>query len=194
MHPPAPPAAPVDFYEVMQISPNADSDTIHRIYRLLAVRFHPDNQETGSLETFRGITEAYQTLGDPEKRAAYDVSHRETRRLTWKIFDQCAAPLGVDGERRKREGVLTLLYRKRIATPDQAHLTLREIEELLGVPREHLEFTVWYLREGQLIQRSDNGRLTITLKGVDLAEAALERKGTISLLSAAPAAASQRVA
>jgi curved DNA-binding protein CbpA len=195
MQPPAPPAAPVDFYEAMQISPNADSDTIHRIYRLLAQRFHPDNQETGSLEAFRGITEAYQTLGDSEKRAAYDVAHRETRRLTWKIFDQCAAPLGVDGERRKREGVLTLLYRKRIANPEQAFLTLREIEELLGVPREHLEFTVWYLREGQLIQRSDNGRLTITLKGVDLAEAALERKaGTISLLSAAPAAASQRVA
>ena len=35
-----------DFYEVLQISPNADPDTIHRIYRLLAQRFHPDNAET----------------------------------------------------------------------------------------------------------------------------------------------------
>jgi curved DNA-binding protein CbpA len=178
--------APVDFYEVMQISPNAGSDTIHRIYRLLAQRFHPDNQETGSLEIFRSLTEAYQTLGDPEKRAAYDVSHREMRQLKWKIFDQASAPVGVDVERRKREGVLTLLYRKRIAAPDQAHLTLKEIEELLGVPREHLEFAVWYLREAQLVQRSDNGRLTITLKGVDLAEVALERKAApVSLLSAA---------
>ncbi len=108
---------------------------------------------------------AYHTLIDPEKRAAYDVHHRDTRRLTWRIFDQSTAPMGVDGERRKREGVLTLLYRKRVSEPEQPFLMLKEMEELLGVPREHLEFTVWYLRESQLIQRSDNGRFTITLKG-----------------------------
>jgi hypothetical protein len=47
---------------------------------------------------------------------------------------------------------------------------LRDLEELLGVPKEHLEFTLWYLKEGQFAVRSDNGRVTITLKGVDLAE------------------------
>ena len=34
----------IDYYEVLQISPNADPDTVHRVYRLLAQRFHPDNQ------------------------------------------------------------------------------------------------------------------------------------------------------
>jgi curved DNA-binding protein len=176
----------IDFYEVLQISPNADSDTIHRIYRILAQRFHPDNQETGNPENFKTLTDAYHTLTDPEKRAAYDVQHRESRRLTWRIFDQSTAPMGVDGERRKRDGVLTLLYRKRVATPDQPSLMLKDLEELLGVPKEHLEFTVWYLRESQLIQRADNGRFIITLKGVDAAEAALDRKsGTVSLLTSA---------
>jgi curved DNA-binding protein len=33
----------VDYYEFLQISPNADVDTIHRVYRFLAARFHPDN-------------------------------------------------------------------------------------------------------------------------------------------------------
>lgn len=176
----------IDFYEVLQISPNADADTIHRIYRILAQRFHPDNQETGNQEIFRTLTEAYHALADPEKRAAYDVHHREARRLTWRIFDQSTAPMGVDGERRKREGVLTLLYRQRVSRPDQAFLMLKELEELLGVPKEHLEFTTWYLRESQLIQRGDNGRFTITLKGVEAAEAALERKSaTVSLLASA---------
>ena len=182
----APPLA--DFYEVMQISPNADSDTIHRIYRLLAQRFHPDNQDSGRLEVFRALTEAYQTLGDPEKRAAYDVAHSAMRQLKWKIFDQATAPVGVDVERRKREGILTLLYRKRLSNPDHGYLNIKEIEELLGVPREHLEFPIWYLREAQLVQRSDNGRLVITLKGVDLAETALEsQKMPLSLPSAAAA-------
>ena len=177
----------VDYYEILQISPNADPETIHRIYRILAQRFHPDNQQTGNQEMSQSLTEAYHTLTDPEKRAAYDVQHRDARRLTWRIFDQSTAPMGVDGERRKREGVLTLLYRKRVSEPEQQFILLRELEELLGVPKEHLEFTVWYLRESQLIQRADNGRFTITLKGVDAAEESLERKvATVSLLPAAP--------
>jgi curved DNA-binding protein CbpA len=180
------PPAFVDFYEVLQISPNADSDTIHRIYRILAQRFHPDNQATGNPENFKSLTEAYHALADPEKRAAYDVHHRDARRLTWRIFDQSTAPMGVDGERRKRDGVLTLLYRKRVSQPEQPFLMLKELEELLGVPKEHLEFTVWYLRESQLIQRSDNGRFTITLKGVDAAEEVLDHKlRTVSLLPSA---------
>jgi curved DNA-binding protein CbpA len=160
----------VDYYEVMQISPNADSDTLHRVYRILAQRYHPDNQETGDAEEFRLITEAYGTLGDPALRIAYDVKHKTARRLNWKIFDQSNSTQGVDAERRKREGVLSLLYRKRVCQPEQPSMSLRELEELLGVPKEHLEFTIWYLKEGQYAQRADNGRVAITLKGVDLAE------------------------
>lgn len=179
-------AHPADLYEVLQISPNADAETIHRVYRILAQRFHPDNLQTGNPELFQGLTAAYHTLADPQKRAAYDVQHRETRRVTWKIFDQSTAAMGVDAERRKRDGILGLLYRKRMAQPDQAHLTLRELEDLLAVPKEHLEFALWYLRESQFIQRGDSGRFTITLKGVDIAEASLDRKGSgVTLLPAA---------
>ena len=38
-----------DYYEVLQISPNADPDTVHRVYRFLAARFHPDNQKSGNV-------------------------------------------------------------------------------------------------------------------------------------------------
>lgn len=166
----------VDFYETMQISPNADLDTVHRVYRILAQRFHPDNKETGSAETFFNLTTAYQVLSDPEKRAAFDIEHRTTRRLTWKIFDQTTSAQGVEAERRKRSGILALLYRKRIAQPDQASMSLKDFEELLGVPKEHLEFTLWYLKEGLFVTRSDNGRYSITLKGVDLAESLSENR------------------
>jgi curved DNA-binding protein len=160
----------VDFYESLQISPNADPDTVHRVYRLMAQRFHPDHKDTGNAEMFRLISEAYHILSDPERRAAYDVQHREARRLTWRIFDQTNSAQGVASERRKREGVLSLLYRKRVNEPDQPAMTLREVEDLLGIPKEHLEFTLWYLKEGQFVQRADNARYAITLKGVDLAE------------------------
>ncbi len=41
-----------DYYEFLQISPNAEFDTIHRVYRFLALRFHPDNPETCDPDKF----------------------------------------------------------------------------------------------------------------------------------------------
>lgn len=162
----------VDYYETLQISPNADQETVQRVYRMLAQRYHPDNSATGDAEMFRQVTEAYETLGDLERRGGYDAYHRDARRLTWKIFDQTTASQGVEAERRKRQGILSLLYRKRMMQPDNPGMMLKDFEDLLGVPREHLEFSLWYLKEGQYLQRFDNGRHTITLKGVELAESA----------------------
>jgi len=70
----------LDCYEVMQLSPNADAETIARVYRLLAARYHPDNRETGDSEKFIRLSEAYQILSDPEKRARYDVGQRDSVR------------------------------------------------------------------------------------------------------------------
>lgn len=166
----------IDHYETMQISPNADLETIHRVYRILAQRYHPDNTVTGDIDLFRTLTEAYEALSDPEKRAVFDIEHRATRRLTWKIFDQSTSSQGVDAERRKRSGILALLYRKRVAQPDNPSMNLKDFEDLLGVPKEHLEFTLWYLKEGHFVTRMDNGRHSITLKGVDLAESMSESR------------------
>jgi curved DNA-binding protein CbpA len=172
----------IDYYEVLQVSPNADQETIQRVYRILAQRFHPDNRDTGNEDAFRRLSEAYAELGDPERRGGYDVRHREERRLTWKIFDQTHATQGAEGEKRKRLGILQLLYRKRLVEPAQPTMTLHEFEDLLGVPKEHLEFSLWYLREGQYVNRADNGKHTITLKGVDLAETLAERREAAPML------------
>jgi hypothetical protein len=66
----------LDYYEVMQLSPHADQDTIVRMYRILAARYHPDNKETGNSEVFLRVSEAHAMLGDPEKRAVYDALRR----------------------------------------------------------------------------------------------------------------------
>jgi curved DNA-binding protein CbpA len=66
----------LDCYEAMQLSPRADAETISRVYRLLAARYHPDNRETGNSEKFIRLSEAYQILSNPEKRARYDAGYR----------------------------------------------------------------------------------------------------------------------
>ncbi len=160
----------LDFYEIMQLSPNADTETITRVYRILASRYHPDNSETGDPETFVQLTEAYQTLSDPEKRAGYDAQHRENKRIQWKIFDQASATTGVEAEKRKRQGILGLLHSLTLQDPEHAAMSIRSFEDLLGCPREHLESALWYLRGKGYIQRGDNGRYTITVPGFDQAE------------------------
>ncbi len=164
----------VDYYEALQLSPNADTETVQRVFRLLAQRFHPDNPESGDGEMFRRISEAHGVLTDAEKRAAYDNLYRATRGRHWKIFEQPKAAQGMQAEKRKRTAILSLLYTKRMTESEKPHLTLMELEELLAVPREHLEFGLWFLREAQCIIRSDNARYTITVKGVETLEAVEE--------------------
>lgn len=159
----------VDYYEVLQISPNADQETVHRVYRVQAQRFHPDNKESGNASAFRQIAEAYQILSDPKKRADYDARHRSSRPQP--KFDPNVSPAStLADEHRKRHEILTILYRKRLAQPDQPSLGLRDLLDLVGMPREQLEFSLWYLKEGGYLLRTDSARHSITLKGVELIE------------------------
>ena len=44
-----------DYYEILEISPNANSETIERIFRYLAMRYHPDNQDTADQFRFSEV-------------------------------------------------------------------------------------------------------------------------------------------
>jgi len=63
-----------DYYEVLGVPRNADTEAIKKAYRKLALKYHPDrnNGDKESEEKFKEATEAYEVLRDPEKRAAYD--------------------------------------------------------------------------------------------------------------------------
>lgn len=178
-----------DYYELLQINPKADVETIHRVYRLQAQRFHPDNGETGDEQMFRLLTKGYQTLTDPEQRAAYDLRLTKIQQRRWKIFEKPVQVMGVEGELRKRQGILGMLYNKRIQEPRTPELTVHEFETMLGVPKEHLEFNFWYLREAGYVTRSDNGRFTITIKGVDH----FEQQSQAAAAAAAAAEAARQV-
>jgi hypothetical protein len=157
----------LDCYEIMQLSPKASADTIHRVHRILAQRYHPDTPDTGNSEMFIRVTAAARILSDPEQRAKYDARYHATRQLHWKIFDQAEAALGPQAERAKRKGILGLLYAKAAHDIERASMTAIDFEEILGCPREHLQAALWYLKGKGYIQRGDNGRYTITVLGFD---------------------------
>jgi hypothetical protein len=159
-----------DYYEVLQLSRQADTDTIHRVFHVLAQRYHPDNRETGNDLLFRQVVEAHTVLSHPERRAAYDVRLAAADRVRLKIFDSLESTQGVQAEIRKRKGVLRLLYAKRLTDPTQPAMRGREFAEMLGCPMEHLEFSLWFLRERKLIVRGDNNQFEITCNGVEAFE------------------------
>jgi hypothetical protein len=163
-----------DCYEVMQLSPNADTETIDRVYRLLAKRWHPDNGNTGNPDLFVQLNQAYDLLRDPVRRAAYDRHYQEAKRAQWNVFDQSTATTGAASEPRKRDGILGLLYAKILQGPEHAAIGILEFEQLLGCPREHLQTALWYLRGKGYIQRTDSGRYAITVDGYEVAEASLQ--------------------
>src|SRR5689334_24141666 len=63
-----------DFYAVLGVSASASQDEIKKQYRKLAARYHPDKNpnDAKAADRFKEISEAYQVLGDADKRKQYD--------------------------------------------------------------------------------------------------------------------------
>jgi curved DNA-binding protein CbpA len=157
-------------YEFLQISPTAEADTIHRVFRFLAARFHPDNPETGNSDKFHELKMAYDVLSDPKLRAEYDsmcagnLPEPDPLSTSLDFMDD------MDGELNRRLAVLALLYIKRRTNPDAPEVSLHEVETRMGFPRDYLEFTLWYLQRKGYIARADNAAFTLLAEGVDFVE------------------------
>ena len=148
-----------DYYELLQISPNADPDTVTRVFRLLARRYHPDQPDTGNEEKFREILAAYAVLSDPEKRARYDVNHVAIRRERWRFVSEGAPDAGdYAAEHQVRLVMLEILYARRRTEPHKPGLSLLDLAELMGQPLEHLEFSSWYLVQKKFVLRNDQSQ------------------------------------
>ena len=68
-----------NLYAILGVAPNASDEEIKKVYRALAMRYHPDrNQALGAEARFKAVTKAYEILSDAAKRAEYNqsVNHR----------------------------------------------------------------------------------------------------------------------
>jgi curved DNA-binding protein CbpA len=158
----------MDYYELLQISPNADHETVHRVFKYLAARLHPDNVHTGDAGKFQLVKSAYDVLSSPLRRKEYDAKREgdAIRPLSSSIdfMDQ------LEGEANRRMAVLAVLYYRRRTHPGHPEVSLAELEERMGFPRDYLDFTLWYLVKKKYLAGADNACYALTVEGVDYVE------------------------
>jgi len=134
----------LDYYEFLQISPHADQDTIHRVFRYLAARFHPDNPESGDADIFAQLKAAYDILSNPSRRAEYDKARKMEAPDKPPLSTSIDFMDSMEGELNRRLAVLAVLYFRRRSHPYTPEVALSEIEKRMGFPRDYLDFTTWY--------------------------------------------------
>lgn len=88
----------IDLYAVLQVHPTAEPEIVDAAYRRLARMYHPDvNKAPGAHETMIRINLAYEIIGDPAKRAAYDRDRANRQQTEWQAWTERA-----ERERRER--------------------------------------------------------------------------------------------
>ena len=155
---------------------------IRYAYRFLAAQYHPDNGETGDADRFRIITDAWKTLSDDGKRAAYDMSlgaqeqtkgvqqHKAQPKVN--EFGRDALPnipkTGISwNEIELRLAILQILLAARKKKPATGGASGKMLMDCLQIDSIiQIEFALWYLREKQFIETGERVFM-ITGKGLD---------------------------
>ena len=189
----------VNFYEALELEPNARRRDVERSFRLLARRYHPDNQATGDRERFDAIVMAHRVLGDDGRRAKYHAENFDNL-PPLQFADDAAAdaaeaagstgaeesaafdPHGIENDAWIQNHILTLLYQRRRLNTKEPGVGDAELEDMAFCPAEHLEFHLWYLKAKGWIAKGEDGLMAITIHGVDRA-AEIYRDGGARLIT-----------
>ncbi len=173
--------ADLSLYQLLHVDRDAHVTIIRYAYRFLAAQYHPDNGETGDAEKFRIITEAWKTLSDEGKRAAYDMSlgaqeqnrggkeHKAQPKVN--EFGRDTLPTMVKAgiswnEIELRLAILQVLLAARKKKPASGGASGKMLMDCLQLDSIiEIEFALWYLREKHYIE---TGERVFMITGVGL--------------------------
>jgi len=198
----------LNYYELLQVDRDAHVTIIRYAYRFLAAMYHPDNAETGNADKFRTISEAWNTLSDEGKRAAYDMSLGVKEQAAGAGAASKTQPRSPEYGRESipqkpkttltwneielRLAILQVLLEARRARPQTGGASGKMLMDCLNINNViEIEFALWYLREKGLAEMGERSFM-ITAMGVDYLTEQLSK--TQILGSASPAEEKANVA
>jgi len=160
----------VDYYELLELSPKANFETVERVFRYLAKKHHPDVTNDGEAERrqFAQMIEAFETLREPATRAAYDILWESEQNVRNEMIESANA---AKSDCEERANILSMFYGQRRRDMKQPGVSEGRIEDATQCPPEVLSFHLWYFREKGWINREPSGLMSITAEGVDKIEA-----------------------
>lgn len=155
----------IDYYEVLELSRTANTDTIERVFRYLAKMYHPDTgPEGGDSHRMSMLIDAYNVLKSPESRAEYDAQYDRNRNERFDLLRESRNTLSDTDQRIQ---ILSIFYTKRKRDMKRPGVSPMSLSQTLEVPMEILDFHLWYLHQKGWVKREDSGLLCITVEGVD---------------------------
>jgi hypothetical protein len=159
-----------DHYALFGIEPNADSDTIQAVYSRLAQKYHPSNPETGDKTKFDAVNQAYEVLSDAALRAAFDQVKGIDHDAGSPKFTGAEFFLALEDGAALRSAILCILYDRRRLKALKPSLPLRQMEGMLQVTLDEMNFALWYLKQRGLVVNDDKSSMAITVEGMDYLE------------------------
>lgn len=173
----------VDYYELLQLSSNAEPEIIEQLYQLFVARDQLTNLESSVRGRFAQLSEAHRVLSDPAARAKFDSALLEQREKPDSPSNLKEFAISIHGESDRRAGILCMLYSQRRCNNDRPGMSMLDLESQVSFSREQLVFAIWYLQSKGLIQRGEASDYAITAGGVEYLEQHLPRAASDSLLT-----------
>ena len=160
-----------DYYDLLQVDFDCDARRLELAYHYFAKLYHPDSGESGNIDKFSEIVNAYKILRDPNARAEYD-------KLYLQKVGQPAAPAGFNlrqglsesaalNDAETHDQILAQLYRRRRESAASPGIVGWLLHETLDCSESQFEFHAWYLKSKGLMEITEDGSFAITVEGVD---------------------------
>jgi hypothetical protein len=188
----------LNYYELLQVDRDAHPTIIRYAYRFLAAMYHPDNAETGNADKFRIVSDAWKTLSDEGKRAAYDMSlgAKEASKPAAQPAESKPSEFGRGSlpnipktgiawsEVELRLAILQVLLTQRRQNPKSGGASGKMLLDCLNIDViTDIEFALWYLRERGLLEMGERVFM-ITANGLDYLTEQLSRTQVLGSTSA----------
>lgn len=161
----------IDFYELLKIECDAPDEVVERRFREFAQQPHPGPADAEKIETFSRSMEAYETLTDLELRAAYDIVYEDQKHEQLELLEETSC---IEDDTVQRHRLLSFFYAKRRKSMETPGIGGETLFELAKIPKNVLNFHLWYFKENGWLKREENGMLAITASGVDKIESRVE--------------------
>lgn len=156
-----------DHYLILDIDPKSKSDVIQKAYTSLAAKYNPRGGSFPDQQKFEAISLAYEVLSDPAARAAFDSLRPSDDKADAPQFSGMSFFTSGEGETARRRAVLCVMYDRSRQKPIRPGLSMRNLEMMLNLTTEQLQFAVWYLKARGLAMSDDKSQLMITVEGMD---------------------------